>query len=64
MKLGMFKFIILFLVLLNTKTLIVFAQDQIETVPLINLEELSPTFEEEKYELESNEYIKTTKNCY
>ena len=62
MKLGMFKFIILFFFLLNTKTLIVFAQDQIESVPLINLEELSPTFEEEKDELESNEYIKKMSN--
>ena len=30
----------------------VYATDKIETVPLINLEELSPTFEEEKDELE------------
>tara|TARA_Y100000590_G_C14968453_1_gene731479 strand:- start:68 stop:547 length:480 start_codon:yes stop_codon:yes gene_type:complete len=32
-----------------------FAADKIETVPLINLEELSPTFEEDKNELEKIE---------
>jgi hypothetical protein len=32
-----------------------FAEDKIEIVPLINLEELSPTFEEDKDELESIE---------
>ncbi len=32
-----------------------FAEDKIEVVPLINLEELSPTFEEDKDELESVE---------
>ena len=31
------------------------AEDTIETVPLINLEELSPTFEEDKDELEKIE---------
>ena len=33
----------------------VFAEDKIESVPLINLEELSPTFEEDKDELENME---------
>ena len=33
----------------------VYSEDKIETVPLINLEELSPTFEEEKEELEKIE---------
>ena len=33
----------------------IYAEDKIETVPLINLEELSPTFEEEKSELEKLE---------
>ena len=33
-------------------TFFVFAEDKIESVPLINLEELSPTFEEDKDELE------------
>jgi len=31
------------------------AEEKIETVPLINLDELSPTFEEDKDELEKNE---------
>ena len=39
--------------LLNT--FFVFAEDKIKTVPLINLEELSPTFEEGKDELEKIE---------
>ena len=35
-----------------TNTFFVLAEDKIESVPLINLEELSPTFEEDKTELE------------
>ena len=52
MSLGNFKkfiFISLFL-FINTSSL--FAEDKIESVPLINLEDLSPTFEEDKDELE------------
>ena len=30
----------------------IYAEDKIESVPLINLEDLSPTFEEDKDELE------------
>jgi len=51
MKLGNIKncfLIILFLI--NTNY--VLAADKIESVPLINLEELSPTFEEEKDQLD------------
>tara|TARA_Y100000590_G_scaffold137477_1_gene157405 strand:- start:59 stop:586 length:528 start_codon:yes stop_codon:yes gene_type:complete len=33
----------------------VYSEDKIESVPLINLEELSPTFEEDKSELEKSE---------
>ena len=33
----------------------IFAVEEVQTVPLINLEELSPTFEEEKQELEKND---------
>ncbi len=52
MKIGKFNlyFSFIFLILFNisfTK-----ADDKIESVPLINLEELSPTFEEDKDELE------------
>ena len=53
MKIGNFKIFILLLVLFFTTS--VFAEDKIETVPLINLEELSPTFEEDKDELEKKE---------
>ncbi len=53
MKLGNFKkFIFLLIFALFASILSVFAEDKIEFVPLINLEELSPTFEEDKVELE------------
>jgi hypothetical protein len=62
MKLGNIKncfLIILFLI--NTNY--VLAADKIESVPLINLEDLSPTFEEEKDVLEKNEeQISSTTN--
>ena len=51
MKLGNLKY--LFFIIFFIKFSIVFAQDSIESVPLINLEELSPTFEEDKSELEN-----------
>ena len=53
MKPGKFKtFIFIFFL---SSALSVFAEDKIESVPLINLEELSPTFEEDKIELEKVE---------
>ena len=55
MKLGNFKIFIFAFVLLIISTLPVFSADKIETVPLINLEDLSPTFEEDKDELEKVE---------
>ena len=55
MKLGNLKIFLLSFVFLLITTLITFAEDKIEMVPLINLEELSPTFEEDKNELESIE---------
>ena len=55
MKLGNFKIFFLCLLLISTNTFFVFAEDKIELVPLINLEELSPTFEEDKTELEKIE---------
>ena len=55
MKLGNFKNIFLCFLFILTNTFFVFAEDVIETVPLINLEELSPTFEEDKDELEKIE---------
>ena len=55
MKLGNSKNFIFFLIFLFVNNLSVFAADKIESVPLINLEELSPTFEEDKDELEKIE---------
>ena len=52
MKLGNLKFLILNLAIILIFSSKVFAEDKIETVPLINLENLSPTFEEDKDELE------------
>jgi len=51
MKLGNLK--TLFIIIFFIKFSVVFAQDSIESVPLINLEDLSPTFEEDKSELEN-----------
>ena len=48
MKLGNIKIFIYVLALLLINTLPIFSIDKIESVPLINLEELSPTFEEDK----------------
>ena len=52
MKLGNLKIFIIVFVMLNINTLPTFSVDKIESVPLINLEDLSPTFEEDKDELE------------
>ena len=55
MKLGKLKNLILIIFFLLINNSLVFAVDEIETVPLINLEDLSPTFEEDKDELEKIE---------
>ena len=55
MKLGNFKKFVFIALFLFTKTSPIFAEDKIESVPLINLEELLPTFEEGKDELEKME---------
>ena len=52
MKLGNLKIFIFLFTLFFANILSIFAEDQIQSVPLINLEELSPTFEEDKDELE------------
>jgi len=52
MRFGNLKIIIIVFFLLNINTLPTFSVDKIESVPLINLEDLSPTFEEDKDELE------------
>ena len=62
MKLGNFNILFLFFILILTYTFAAFADDKIESVPLINLEELSPTFEENKYELEGIEDKNITLN--
>ena len=62
MKLGNFKIFFVCLLLILANTFFVLAEDKIETVPLINLEELSPTFEEDKYELEKIEDKNITLN--
>ena len=55
MKLGNFKILIFLFTLFFTNNSSVYGVDKIESVPLINLEELSPTFEEDKDELEKIE---------
>ena len=62
MKLGNFKIFIYVFVLLLINTLPVFSVDKIESVPLINLEDLSPTFEEDKDELEKIDEKNTNLN--
>jgi len=52
MKFGNLKIFIFLFTLFFANILSIFAEDQIQSVPLINLEELSPTFEEDKDELE------------
>ena len=55
MKLGNLNtFIFLFTLLVFANTSPLFAVDEIESVPLINLEELSPTFEEDKDDIRKN----------
>ena len=62
MKLGNLKIFIFLFTLLNLNTIPIFAVDKIESVPLINLEELSPTFEEDKDILEKTDDQNTNLN--
>ena len=55
MRFGKLKIFILLSALFFGNTLPISALDKIESVPLINLEELSPTFEEDKDELEKKD---------
>ena len=55
MKLGNLKKFFFAFIFFLISNLTVFAEDKIQVVPLINLEELSPTFEEDKDELENIE---------
>ena len=62
MKLGKIKVTILSFVFIFVNTLVLFSDNKIKTVPLVNLEELSPTFEEDKDELENIEDKNVTLN--
>jgi len=62
MKLGNLKIFIIIFAILNINTLPTFSVDSIESVPLINLEDLSPTFEEDKDELEKIDEENTNLN--
>jgi len=55
MKPGNLKFIIILFALSYLNLSFVIADEKIQSVPLVNLEELEPTFEEDKDELEKNE---------
>ena len=55
MNLGKFKIYFFTIIFITMNTTFILAADKIESIPLINLEELSPTFEEEKDELESKD---------
>ena len=62
MKLGNFKIFIFIFALLHVNTLPIFSVDKIQSVPLINLEDLLPTFEEDKDELEKIDEKNTNLN--
>ena len=62
MRFGNLKIIIIVFSLLSINTLPTFSVDKIESVPLINLEDLSPTFEEDKDELEKIDQKNTNLN--
>ena len=55
MKVGNLKNFILLYIFFYLSTFPILALDEIESVPLINLEELSPTFEEDKDILDKEE---------
>ena len=55
MKLGKLKTVVFFLFLFLIYPFKAYSEEKIISVPLINLEELSPTFEEDKDELEKND---------
>ena len=55
MKLGILRFFSFIILLFFLGISQLYPEDRIDSVPLINLEELSPTFEEDKDELEKVE---------
>ena len=62
MRLGKIKIFIFAILFFIGNITILFSADKIESVPLINLEELSPTFEEDKDELENKDELNSTLN--
>jgi len=62
MNLGKHKTFIFFIFFLFVSNASVFSADKIESIPLINLEDLSPTFEEDKDELEKIENTNVNTN--
>jgi len=62
MRLGKIKIFIFTILFFIGNTTILFSVDKIESVPLINLEQLSPTFEEDKDELENKDELNSTLN--
>ena len=60
MKAGNFKLLVFLTILFFNSSTFLHTADEIKSVPLINLEDLSPTFEEGNDELEKNEQ----KNSY
>ncbi len=55
MRFGKLKIYIFVFIFFLENTITLFAVDKIESIPLINLEELSPTFEEDKDVLEKKD---------
>ena len=55
MRFGKLKIYIFVFIFFLENTITLFAVDKIESTPLINLEELSPTFEEDKDVLEKKD---------
>ena len=55
MRFGKLKIYIFVFIFFLGNTITLFAVDKIESIPLINLEELSPTFEEDKDVLEKTD---------
>ena len=62
MRLGKIRILIFTIFFFIVNETMLYAIDKIESVPLINLEELSPTFEEDKDELENKDEQNSTLN--
>ena len=60
MRFGKLKIYIFVFIFFLGNTITLFAVDKIESIPLINLEELSPTFEEDKDVLEKKDELNSS----